>query len=142
MAIATPGVLDKVALQDRVEHIQARPAGTAMTKSEKADLKRWEALKQEKADAAKQAPDVRKSVSGGYIENVKLSAGLWTYNLAMLTGPGAGEAFFTMLIGMAVFKGGILQGNRSRRFYLALAISGYAIGVSIKMAQLNFFLGH
>jgi len=142
MAIATPGVLDKVALQDRVEHIQARPAGTAMTKSEKADLKRWEALKQEKADAAKQAPDVRKSESGGYIENVKLSAGLWTFTLTMLTGPDAGEALFTMLIGMALFKWGILQGNRSRRFYLVLAISGYAIGVSIKMAQLNFFLGH
>ena len=142
MAIATPGVLDKVALQDRVEHIQARPAGTAMTKSEKADLKRWESLKQEKADAAKQVPDVRKSVSGGYIENVTLSAGLWTFYLAMLTGPNAGEAFFTMLIGMALFKWGILQGNRTRRFYLALAISGYAIGVSIKMAQLNFFLGH
>jgi len=142
MAIATPGVLDKVALQDRVEHIQARPAGTALTKVEKADMKRWNGLKEEKANAAKQVPDAKKAVAGGYVENLKLSAGLWSSFLSLLTGPDAGEALFTMLIGMALFKWGVLQGDRSRRFYLALAIFGYGIGVSVKMTQLNFYLGH
>ena len=38
-----------------------------------------------------------------------------------------------MLIGAALFKLGILQGSRSRRWYLAAMIGGYAIGLPLRI---------
>ena len=38
------------------------------------------------------------------------------------------EAFATMLIGVAFFKWGIIQGERSRGFYLAMLVLGYGFG--------------
>jgi uncharacterized protein len=40
------------------------------------------------------------------------------------------EAAGTMLIGAALFKWGIIQGQRSRRFYVALTTLAYALGLS------------
>ena len=40
-----------------------------------------------------------------------------------------------MLLGMALFKLGVLTGGRSLQFYLALAAVGYAVGLSINGAQ-------
>jgi len=37
-----------------------------------------------------------------------------------------------MLIGMALLKMGILQGNRSRKFYLKLMLAGFIVGIAIR----------
>jgi uncharacterized protein len=142
MAVDTPKVLDKVALQDRVEQVQARPAGAALTKAEQADMKRWKELVEKRAAQIKQLPDAKNGLGGGYVVNLEYSAGLWSFILSNLTSPYGTEAFLTMLIGMALFKWGILQGMRSGRFYFALAILGYGIGVSVKMTVLNFSAMH
>lgn len=42
------------------------------------------------------------------------------------------ESLATMLIGAALFKLGILQGSRSRRFYIGFALLGYAIGIPLR----------
>lgn len=42
------------------------------------------------------------------------------------------EAATTMLIGCALFKLGILQGRRSRRFYVNMTLIAYAIGFAIR----------
>ncbi|WP_174291393.1 DUF418 domain-containing protein [Sphingomonas bacterium] len=39
------------------------------------------------------------------------------------------EAAGTMLIGAALFRWGVIQGRRSRRFYLVLLLASYAIGL-------------
>ena len=45
------------------------------------------------------------------------------------------ECVAFMLLGMALFKLGVLTGGRSLQFYLALAAVGYAVGLSINGAQ-------
>lgn len=40
----------------------------------------------------------------------------------------------TMLVGMALFRLGIIQGRASPRVYIALLIAGYAIGVPLRLA--------
>ncbi|MDY3553452.1 DUF418 domain-containing protein [Gemmata sp. JC717] len=46
------------------------------------------------------------------------------------------ESLCTMLVGVALFKWGVLQGLRSRPFYLALAAAAYAVGCTARlMAQ-------
>ncbi|SDA29821.1 DUF418 domain-containing protein [Sphingomonas sp. NFR15] len=42
------------------------------------------------------------------------------------------EAASTMLVGAGLFKLGLLQGGRSRRFYVGMAVIGYAIGVTLR----------
>lgn len=43
------------------------------------------------------------------------------------------EAASTMLIGAALFKLGILQGLRSRRFYVRLTLIGYGLGLPLRL---------
>ena len=50
------------------------------------------------------------------------------------------EAFFTMLIGMALFKSGVLQGRRSTRFYLIAGLIGYAVGLSVRWYELDLWV--
>ena len=45
---------------------------------------------------------------------------------------GLGEAAATMLIGAGLFKLGVLQGQRSGRFYGMLLVIGYGIGLAIR----------
>ncbi len=45
------------------------------------------------------------------------------------------ETVAFMLLGMALFKLGVLSGARSLRFYLALAAGGYAVGLAVNGAQ-------
>jgi uncharacterized protein len=47
------------------------------------------------------------------------------------------EAFAAMLIGAALFKLGILQGARSRRFYLLLMLSAYSIGLLLRWIEVT-----
>ncbi|HEU4958886.1 MAG TPA: DUF418 domain-containing protein [Sphingomonas sp.] len=42
------------------------------------------------------------------------------------------EAFCTMLIGIALWKWGIIQGERDRRFYAILLVAGYGIGFTLR----------
>ncbi|WP_447412958.1 hypothetical protein, partial [Clostridium perfringens] len=44
------------------------------------------------------------------------------------------EAASVMLIGAALFKLGILQGRRTRRFYLALTAVGWGVGGGLRLA--------
>lgn len=43
-----------------------------------------------------------------------------------------GEAAATMILGMALWKLGIIQGQRSRSFYMALMLAGYAAGIAAR----------
>ncbi|WP_174297146.1 DUF418 domain-containing protein [Sphingomonas bacterium] len=42
------------------------------------------------------------------------------------------EAFCAMCIGIALWKWGVIQGRRSRRFYLGLAVAAYAVAVPLR----------
>ncbi len=42
------------------------------------------------------------------------------------------EAFCTMLVGVALWKWGVIQGLRSARFYLWLLVAGYGFGLTAR----------
>ena len=42
------------------------------------------------------------------------------------------EAASTMLIGAGLFKLGVLQGGRSRRFYVGMTVIAYAVGITLR----------
>ena len=45
------------------------------------------------------------------------------------------EALCGMLLGAALFKWGVVQGQRSRRFYLLLLLAGYAIALPLRWVE-------
>ncbi len=45
------------------------------------------------------------------------------------------EALCGMLLGAALFKWGVIQGGRSRRFYLVLMLAGYAIALPLRWIE-------
>ena len=109
-----------------------------ISKDEQAALKDW----QKKVDRFK-GPDkeTRKKAE----EEVKAHHGGWpglaTWTYAtwfdyMITGGGTFltvlEAFCAMLIGMALWKMGIIQGQRSKRFYAVLALAAYGFGMGAR----------
>jgi len=47
------------------------------------------------------------------------------------------EAFATMLIGVALFKWGVIQGLKSRRFYVGLTVLGYGVGLALRVHALG-----
>lgn len=75
---------------------------------------------------AKAAFPIKNAVQTWY-DSVK-GLGLWS---------SVAESFGTMLIGVALFKWGVTQGLRSRRFYLALMIVGYAVGLALRISALQ-----
>lgn len=61
----------------------------------------------------------------------------WT-SIAVVQGEGEEaefiwEAVAAMLIGVALFRSGMLQGRRSARFYAAMLVAGYAAGLAIRV---------
>ena len=67
----------------------------------------------------------------------------WVQFAAKWELPSIIEAFSTMLIGIALFKLGIIQGRRSRRFYLVMLLVSYGVGLTartIGVAERTTFL--
>ena len=52
------------------------------------------------------------------------------------------EAFAAMLIGAALFKWQVLQGNRRRRFYLLAGAAAYAVGLALRMVEVDQHLAY
>ena len=74
--------------------------------------------------------------TGGPVSLMKWSIHTWidyaasSYTIILVM-----ECVAFMLLGMALFKLGVLTGARSLRFYLLLAAAGYAVGLAINGAQ-------
>src|SRR5262249_40198717 len=85
---------------------------------------------------------------GGYWSLVKHRAQslVWAHTLGFVLG-GWWFAGGRMLIGMGLMKLGVFSAERSRRFYLALLLLGYGIGLPLLLFDAfhqvhnNFFLG-
>ena len=54
--------------------------------------------------------------------------GLWT---------SIGEALCTMLIGVALFKWGVIQGRKSVNFYFSLAAAAYGAGLALRASEMS-----
>ena len=100
---------------------------------------------QDTIDDAKPSPekiDERvTSKQGGYFENIAANAdaiiGRQSYELYMFT---FWDTAGMMLIGMALLKLGVLNAERSTRFYLLTMAGGYGIGLSVNAYEIDLLL--
>jgi uncharacterized protein len=109
-------------------------AGTRASEDQKADLDAWKSfeMKQSMAHKRAEADGQAACTLGDFGTLFFFNAGVvyfleteFTYDFFFL------DAFCFMLIGMALFRLGILSGTKSRRFYLLLSLAGFVIGFPI-----------
>jgi uncharacterized protein len=112
----------------RAVEAQGRP----LTKEQKDAKKEWdEAYNQalpSKQKLQEEIDNYRKGYGGVMTERARV---MRQFNFVPVYFPGGFDIWSLMLIGMALFKLGVLQGDRSLGFYIRLAVTGYAIGIPL-----------
>jgi len=126
---------DRAVLVESVAAIDAR--GGPASPGDAETLADWRSAR---AEVTGPDPDIvaaeRARIEGGWGSFIAYQQQLW--GIVQFTGPGIYfdnivEAFGTMLIGMALFKTGIIQGQASRRTYWLLLLAGYGIGLALRI---------
>lgn len=101
-----------------------------LAKAAKNEEKRAKALAERKAEIAREDADRSSTTARWVSEQIRMSA-------ERLFGFGElfaiWESASVMLIGAALFKLGILQGERSRRFYWRMTVAAYLVGGSLRI---------
>lgn len=128
---------NSVQLIRRAEVAEARQrAGAALTSDETETLDRWrQRISRARPDPARVRRETEQRL-GGVGDNLAVLCA-WANELNQ-----PAEYFYwtldalaLMFVGAALAKLRIIQGTRSARFYLGVAVAGYAIGVPIRIAQ-------
>ena len=87
----------------------------------------------EAAEAANALALERAARLGSYLDNLRFMSGVsadWTFTLHLV--PWIAEAAAFMLIGMALFRSGLLSGTASTTVYRKLAVVGMGVGLPIR----------
>lgn len=132
VAMTIPRVEKADTLREARVAAAAKAEGKTLTDQQTASLKILEqidAVYHPDAKALEKARAQRTSFPGV----VKWSAADWAkYNIQGEAGWFFLESLGFMLIGMALYRSGLLTGARSLGFYVGLAVAGYAVGLAIR----------
>lgn len=118
--------------------IQKKNAGNSISKEETAAIEKWEGIAKERKPGEEKVAEEIAARHKGYFSILKhlgpenqfmQTVFLYRYNFF--------DTLAMMLLGMAMFKLGILQAARSRKWYLLMVLVGYGVGISV-----NYYEGH
>lgn len=84
--------------------------------------------------------EMRKNLTSSYWSALKESAGLITYFQSWWLYRDFFDFFGMMMIGMALFKLGVLTLEARTRTYLAMALGGYAIGIPLNLYEARWIM--
>ena len=109
-----------------------RGAGQTLTMEQRDAKEEWDeeynmALPS-KEKLQEEVDDYRKGYGGVMMQRAPV---MRKFNFVPVYFPPGIDIWALMLIGMALFKLGVLQGERPRSFYVRLAVAGYAIGIPV-----------
>ena len=76
----------------------------------------------------------REGYASAFLWNADQTNGMLTFVLPFIM---FWDALAMMLLGMALYKYGILQGTRSSNFYWRLMLAGFAVGLSVNALEVN-----
>jgi uncharacterized protein len=110
----------------------AEAKGQPLTKEQQDAKKEWDQVYNRvlpsREKLQEEVDNYRKGYGGVMTQRVPV---MRKFNFAPVYFPPGFDIWALMLIGMALFKLGVLQGERSFGFYVRLAVAGYAIGVPL-----------
>lgn len=126
----------RTALIERVDGVAAKMhAGAALQPDDRAVLADWrdQLSKIEPGAAVQQRMAAeQRAHAGGVVPYVKHQWKAWEGLVSDWLIWAVLEAWCTMMIGVALWKWGVIQGARDRRFYLPLMAAGYGIGLTLR----------
>lgn len=132
---------ERAELQQQVETAQARAAdGLAAASADRAALGKWQELEKGFRPNPEELKADRDKRLGPFLDYARYSHDIWIDYRAGTLGlfyDEIPEAIAWMLIGAALFKLGIIQGARTRRFYLVMALAAYALGLGLRMVEVQ-----
>ena len=82
---------------------------------------------------SKMFADERTARHGSIVAYGRWLTGIWKGIVQQSMLPGMAEIFCSMLLGMALYKLGIIQGQRSSSFYLRLMLLCYGLGLTLRV---------
>ncbi len=113
-------------------------AGMPMTDGDQEALDAFEAWQNELRPARENLEASVANVRASYLSAfAALSGDTWYMQSEYFFRHGLVECLGMMLLGMALLKLGVLSGSCSTRVYLAMMIIGYAIGLTVNIAELR-----
>jgi uncharacterized protein len=106
--------------------------GQPLTKEQQDAKKEWDeeynTLLPSKQKLQEEVDNYRKGYGGVMTQRAPI---MRKFNFAPVYFPGWVDIWALMLIGMALFKLGVLQGERASGFYVRMALIGYGIGIPV-----------
>lgn len=128
---------ERVAMVERSQAAVAKQAsGNTLTAAEKKTLDDWQKLIERRrtgGEAMKAVAEIeKKGHSGGLLAYAGMNIGLYFQFVYPQLLPSIAEAFCVMLIGISLWKWGVIQGQRSARFYLLLMLACYVPGFALR----------
>jgi uncharacterized protein len=110
----------------------AEARGQVLTAEQKEAITRWDEVLEDvapsRADLQKEVDNYRKGYVGALTERAAM---VLEWHFIPVYFPLLADFWALMLIGIGLFKLGILQGDRPLRFYVRMALAGYAIGIVV-----------
>ena len=130
--VHTAGHMQASSLGAAVEEIQALPPATELSEEQQQVLADWDAFLVQQFVAPEDVQQQLQQMRSGYLDNFIANLPV---NLILQTIGFIGNAFWDalamMLLGMALFKWGLLDGSRSLRSYGLLTLIGLGIGLPL-----------
>lgn len=140
-AVGAARYIERVELQQQVESARDRvAAGGPATPADSAALGKWQELEQRFQPHPEELKADRDQRLGSFLEYAGYAHHVWLEFRARTLGlffEEIPEAFAMMLIGAALFKWGIIQGRRTRRFYAQMALACYALGLALRIVEVQ-----
>ncbi len=131
---AIPFVMERTALLAAVPVIEQKVAAhQTLTKDEQAKQKDWQKLLERRATGGEMGKKIvameKKGHSGSFLAYAGMNIGFYFEFMLPELGLTIVEAFCMMLVGIALWKWGVVQGERSTRFYAILLVCCYVPGM-------------
>jgi uncharacterized protein len=108
-----------------------RTSGDSLTADQTKAIEAWEAyLKNAKPDSARMATEIT-TKQGGYWGIMKLQAPRVTRYQSWWTYRSFFDNFSMMLLGIVLFRAGVITAERSKGLYTGMVLAGYGVGLTV-----------
>lgn len=128
--------------QDYMAAAAARSGGADLTEEQESAITTWQEARTEFKSTPEEIADAVAARTGGYWVAFKRTASLNAYFQTWFMYRFFFDIFGMMLIGMALFKSGVLTIERPPRLYWAMLFLGYAVGVAVNLLEARWIMGH
>ena len=132
LAVVGRGFSQRSTRDAAVEARAAEARGLTLTMEQRDAMKEWDEAYNRavpsKEKLQEEVDNYRKGYGGVMTQRAPV---MRKFNFVPVYFPPGIDVWALMLIGMALFKLGVLQGERPRSFYVRVAVAGYAIGITV-----------